>query len=223
MNKPNRMILYWDSFNEPDEREPLMRFRLTYEGELVSTQDDDSKGREDNRRKQKHHLRQWFHPQLKHLWATHPMLKAKNAPRDGQTYIDRTAKDYDVYGYNYVPLMRKGDHAICHIETLFLRRQMPGGLIRGGDLDNRMKTLYDALRMPNNPAEMKDVLGPTNDEKPFFVLLEEDNLITHTAIETDILIDLPKDNSDAEMSRARLVMTVTISPYGGTLESLDWA
>ncbi len=225
MNKPNRMILYWDSFNEPDEREPLMRFRLTYEGELVSTQDDDRPTdlREDRRRKQKHALRKWFHPQLQHLWATHPMLRAKNRLNaDGENYIDRTAKEYAGWGYNYVPVLKKGTPVICHIETLFLRRQMPGGLIRGGDLDNRMKTLYDSLRMPSSPAEMKDIPLPSENEKPFLILLEEDNLITHTAIETDILLDLPKDESDAEMNRVRLIMTVTISPYGGTLESVDW-
>ena len=226
MNNPNRTILYWDSFNQPDELGPYMRFRLTYEGELISTQEDDqpSSVREDRRRKQKHALRKWFHPQLKHLWATHPMLKTKNniSSANGENYLDKTAKDFAGWGYNYVPVLKKGDQAICHIETLFLRRQMPGGLIRGGDLDNRMKTLYDSLRMPSSPAEMKDIAGPDENEKPFLVLLEEDNLITHTAIETDILLDLPINNSDAEMNRVRLIMTVTISPYGGSLESVDW-
>lgn len=224
MNTPNRMILFWDSFNEPDDLEPQMRFRLTYEGELVSTQEDDLSAREDRRRKQKHFLRQWFHPQLKHLWNTHPMLQAKNRQLNaaGENYVAYTSRDYSGWGYNYIPVLKKGDPVTCHIETLFLRRQMPGGLIRGGDLDNRMKTLYDSLRMPNSPAEMKDISGPGADENPFFVLLEEDNLITHTAIETDILMDLPKNSSDAEMNRVRLIMTITISPYGGTLESVDW-
>lgn len=223
MLSPNRMILYWDPFNDPNEGEYFMQFRLTYEGELVSTQDNDQSQFDDRRRKQKHALRKWFHPQLQHLWATHPMLKLRNqSVPEQENYMARTAKEYSCDGYNYVPVLRKGDHAICHIETLFLRRQMPGGLIRGGDLDNRMKTLYDALRMPNNPSEMKDIPGPEEHEKPFLVLLEEDNLITHTAIETDILLDKPKNNSDAELNRVRLVMTVTISPYGGSLKSVDW-
>jgi hypothetical protein len=214
-------------FNESNELESTVRFRLTYEGPLVSTQEDDlpSSKKEDRRRKQKHDLRKWFHPQLQHLWATHPMLVAKNRPSSetkGESYLDYTAKKFSNWGYNYVPILKKGDPVICQIETLFLRRQMPGGLIRGGDLDNRMKTLYDSLRMPCSDSEMKDIEGPDKNQKPFFVLLEEDNLITHTAIETDILLDLPKNKSDEEMNRVRLIMTVTISPYGGTIESVDW-
>ncbi|WP_143748491.1 hypothetical protein [Mesorhizobium carmichaelinearum] len=209
--QPNRMVVEWDSFNDPYAKEPFMYFRLTYEGPLHATQD--VQGDPDKRRFQKHDLRRKFHPQLKHLWETHPMLIEKNSGRDGHAvrYIARTAAENQVYGYSYVPLLKKGDHVICHIETLFLRRQMPGGLIRGGDLDNRMKSLYDGLRMPSRPAEMRDIAGPQADETPFFVLLEEDNLITHTAIETDILLDPPEDpGSDADMARVRLILTVGI-------------
>lgn len=121
-----------------------------------------------------------------------------------------------------MPLVKCGDPVICRVETLFLRRQMPGGLIQGGDLDNRIKSLYDGLRMPRLSREMRDIPGPDADERPFFCLFEDDSLITHTAVETDVLTEMPKDRSDPELARVRLIITVTISPYGSSLSALEW-
>jgi len=82
----------------------------------------------------------------------------------------------------------------CALDILFLRREGPGSLIRsGGDIDNRLKVLFDALRMPQTCDE---VCGdsPTPDEDPFFCLLEDDKLISKVAVETNWLLTPLADN-----------------------------
>jgi hypothetical protein len=60
----------------------------------------------------------------------------------------------------------------CGLDILFLRRDMPGvPLIHsGGDIDNRLKTLFDALKIPESCAEIENYTKEA-DEDPFFVLL----------------------------------------------------
>ena len=65
----------------------------------------------------------------------------------------------------------------CDLEIKILSNDPFGALYQKGDLDNRLKTLFDALCLPN-----KDQL-PANDypkerESPLWVLLADDSLIT---------------------------------------------
>ena len=49
-----------------------------------------------------------------------------------------------------------------------------GDLVRaGGDVDNRVKVLFDALRITAAKCEMEDYPNPSADEDPFFCLLKE--------------------------------------------------
>jgi len=51
--------------------------------------------------------------------------------------------------FNFVPIIHRPHEFSCTLEVLFLRREKPGNIIRNGsDLDNRLKILFDALRMP---------------------------------------------------------------------------
>jgi hypothetical protein len=99
------------------------------------------------------------------------------------------ADNYAKCGYRFLPLVgsEAGDEA-CALDILFLRRDHPGDLVKhGGDIDNRMKVLLDALRMPD---ECSEVAGepPGPDEDPFFCLLKDDKLITELRITTDRLL-----------------------------------
>jgi hypothetical protein len=50
-----------------------------------------------------------------------------------------------------------------------LRADIPGKVVQSGDIDNRLKTLFDALRMPASDLEMAECAsGPANGEEPFF-------------------------------------------------------
>lgn len=190
-----------------------MEFRLIYEGQLKGS------GNKNPRVSEKHAIRKQIHKQLAELWATHPTLRTmssyvrppKNAlPREGGiliddvigrggqgdhglTYVETMASEFNRCGYRFVPLVSKRLDFICSLNILFLRRENPGDLLaQGGDIDNRIKTLFDALRIPNNSSE---VIGtPEADENPFFCLLEDDCLVTELSVTTDRLLTPLKEN-----------------------------
>jgi hypothetical protein len=92
-----------------------------------------------------------------------------------------------------------------------MRPSMPGEIMQSGDIDGRLKTLFDALRMPNPKAELGGYDVPLPDENPFDVLLEDDKLITHVSVTTDVLLQ-PTGHSPDPVNDARLVIAVTIKP-----------
>ena len=69
----------------------------------------------------------------------------------------------------------------------------PGSIVKsGGDIDNRLKVLFDALRMPQTCDEVcGDV--PAEDENPFFCLLEDYKLISKVQVETNRLLTPPAE------------------------------
>jgi len=102
--------------------------------------------------------------------------------------------------YLFAPLVSQvhGWNAIAELDILFLRPSEPGALIgHGGDLDNRIKTLLDALRMPN-AEEIPNGAQPSQDEWPFYCLLQDDALVTALSVTTDRLL-APKPTSDVEL------------------------
>lgn len=77
-----------------------------------------------------------------------------------------------------------GIETACALDVLFLRRDGPGSLIKsGGDIDNRLKVLFDALKLPR-PGEFDSTVPPAPDEDPFFCLVEDDTLITEIKVTT---------------------------------------
>lgn len=80
-------------------------------------------------------------------------------------------------------------HLVCDLEITLLRPEAPGSVItQSGDIDNRLKTLFDGLRMPKDIGEIPAGDAPTVDENPFYCLLQDDNLITKVTVITDRLL-----------------------------------
>ena len=218
-----------------------MEFHLVYEGLLYSTQKDPVSGQANKRASHKHDIRRQLLPQLKQLWATNSFLRQariaygedKSAERipDGKSYWGGDEKDgpmaevlaqrFSMFGYRFVPLVREDISVRCSLEILFLRRDHPGTVIKAGDIDNRLKTFFDALRIPK-ASEMVGNEKPQDDEDPFYVLLEDDSLITRIAVETGMLLDPPTDD-DADVSKVRMLLTVNIRPYHVTMFNLSFA
>jgi hypothetical protein len=89
----------------------------------------------------------------------------------------------------------------AELQVVLLRPEPPGRLItQGGDIDNRVKTLFDSLTMPRHPAQdLPAGITPTADEAPFFYcLLEDDNLVTAVDVRTDQLLEPGVDPSEIE-------------------------
>src|SRR5665213_757384 len=66
----------------------------------------------------------------------------------GLPFTEYIANDYARCGFRFVPLVRKKNGFTYGLDILFLRRGHPGELIVSGDLDNRLKTLIDGLKVP---------------------------------------------------------------------------
>jgi hypothetical protein len=100
------------------------------------------------------------------------------------------ADKWERCGRGYIPLVTEEMCLRCSLDILFLRPEEPGMIIRAGDLDNRMKTLFDALRIPSNLAEAGGE-NSKDGEEPIYCLLEDDRLISEVHITTDHLLMLP--------------------------------
>jgi hypothetical protein len=202
-----------------------MKFHLIYSGNLPAS---GNKSKPDAARE----IRDKLSPQLKKLWETHAALKELSAsalvpkPHDnigyGGTPLETSGEVLDRYKrtglanrlvnlcepidcgqFKYVPLVRKSLDLNCSLSILFLRQQDPGELVsQGGDIDNRIKTLLDALRIPHK--EVQDKYPPT--EETIFCLLESDFLVSGLEIETDRLLSPSTDHSH----EVHLVIEVTI-------------
>lgn len=175
----------YDDWPEPDAEAYEMNFRLVYQGKLPAASQNN------NRAQDKHRIRQALHPQLRELWKADRYLNKRfirPMVRDRPQY-HVMADNYARCGYRFLPLVGTiaSDEA-CALDILFLRRDQPGDLVKhGGDIDNRMKVLLDALRMPESCEEVCGE-SPTTDQDPFFCLLRDDKLITELKIVTDRLL-----------------------------------
>jgi hypothetical protein len=169
-----------------------MEFTLQYDGLLPSAT------RSNRRVKEKHAIRCEFNYQLRQLWTQDPVLdRARQGLEVAQLRAGRVARPglmadqpftgmhwlLRLGGFNFVPLITRHNFLVCHLDVLLLRDGGVGDFIRhGGDLDNRLKILFDALRMPHSAEELGGATG--NPDETFFVLLEDDSLITKLSIET---------------------------------------
>lgn len=105
----------------------------------------------------------------------------------------------------YRPLIRESLAVACALDVLFLRQEDPGSLVlQGGDIDGRMKTLFDALRMPSKEEEAAAGLTPPAD--PLECLLESDTLISDLSIKTGRLLGA----RTRKVHAVRLVIDVTV-------------
>ncbi|NTU74387.1 hypothetical protein HGB07_09740, partial [Candidatus Roizmanbacteria bacterium] len=126
----------------------------------------------------------------------------------------------NIGNFRFVPLISQDLHLICELNIVMLRPEPPGLLItQGGDIDNRLKTLFDALRVPKNIGELPKEAAVAPDEEPFYCLLEDDNLITSISVRTDRLLTSSGNDSevhlDIQVETRSTKMFTTSSKYTG--------
>jgi hypothetical protein len=134
-----------------------------------------------------------------------PVDSKNPATGHATTVSEEIANRFSRAGFRFVPIVRRELKLTCEIDVLFLRREDPGNVVdSGGDIDNRIKVLFDALRMPQDPGELAGQ-SPASGEDPFFVLLEDDSLISAVTVTTDrLLTDAP---SQGQMNDVHLVIS----------------
>jgi hypothetical protein len=205
-----------------------VEFRLIYSGNQLVSDGDAA---------QKHVIRKVLHPQLKQLWASNFLLSDMarrygalvNVSAAGLTdeEIARMAREsfftqigalYSRGNFHFVPLIEQSLCLRVSLDILFLRRDQHPLIKAGGDIDNRLKTLFDALRVPETTAGLGSV--PEAGEDPFFVLMQDDCLVSEVRVNTDNLLLLPQ-NVAPSAKDAFLVIDVKLSPTQKTAKS--WA
>lgn len=210
----------WDG-----EEGEWMEFRLVFIGDLPSHNEARPRASE------KHLIRKSFHHQLKNLWDIKPpmsrwktqVVAAANSPSGIQsTVLQVMADQHNEYGFRFVPLATKQRSLHCEINILFLRKDQPGGIVSAhGDIDNRLKLIFDGLRKPDNANEIPKGCDFDGDD-PVFVLLEDDRLITKVSITTDRLLESSPASgpNHAHVIVGVKIAVVDVSPMLSNLEFL---
>ena len=189
-----------------------MKFRLTYAGPLWGA----SKNK--TRAEHKHAIRMAFHPQLNRLWQQSAVLRTRNQER--VPLEERLAEKYELGGIGFIPLVTSGLSLHCSLDILLLRPGRRGAIIQGGDIDNRLKTLFDGLRRPLSDDELAGSSIKTVGPK-IYCLLEDDSLIDNVSIETGDLLE-PVDGSEIKENDVRLVITVNVFPHRTGMGNIDF-
>jgi hypothetical protein len=194
----------------PEGEGDLVEFRLVYRGPLHAASQDNTRTTE------KHEIRRYLHRQLKTLWREHPALSnwVKPIPINevpswqGRSHADVVSDDYQIGNARFLPLINSRHGLACALDIIFLRRDVPGSaIINGGDIDNRLKVLLDALKVPKNSGKIPRTWSPSEDEKPLYCLMEDDSQITEIKVLSDRLL-LPLED-DERKNDVVLIIHVT--------------
>ncbi|MBX5163760.1 MULTISPECIES: hypothetical protein [unclassified Rhizobium] len=116
----------------------------------------------------------------------------------------------------FIAIASEGLFIHAELDILLLRAQPPGMLVSNlGDIDNRIKTLFDGLRVPTK-SEVNNLRtsGVTMPER-IFCLMEDDNLISKLSVSTDRLLG---ELNDA--NRTLAIINVKLRPTRVTMDNL---
>ena len=197
-----------------------MKFRLTYSGPVKSSGNKPKP-------KNKHEMRLAFHDQLANLWQVNPILQEFShteaptleraiEPDFLATYNERLSdniptkyryselliREHKDHGIQWHPLITIENKLVCELSILMLRPNDNRSVVQGGDIDGRVKTIFDSLSIPRSG----DVLSKFPEHNgTFYTLLSDDSLISKVGIDTDELLELPTDHDD---NYAQLVIEV---------------
>jgi hypothetical protein len=107
------------------------------------------------------------------------------------------AVNEEISGFEFAPLISSRVDLTAELDILLLRPAAPGAILRdGGDLDNRIKTLVDGLRLPAK-TELPPNWRPEAGQMPFFCLLQDDKLVSAFSVVSDRLLDAPQHEQEA--------------------------
>ena len=155
------------------QRMESMPLVLSFRGSLPPVK------RDEKRKEEKQNIRRVLHEQLNRV----PKKPYNTLFRDCDLY-----RVHVIGGFKFHPLIckhkfypRRG----CELQIEILSNDPFGAIYSNGDLDNRLKTLFDALCLPRKEQLPLDQLE--DGEGPFWVLLSDDQLITDLRITQHIL------------------------------------
>ncbi len=187
-----------------------MKFTLYYHGPLKSNGSPEDK----------HTIRETLHTQLRELWEHRPLvaMKTKLLDRNRKPDVPNGGNNllFTVGEHEFACIISSRLHTTATLDITLLRPEQPGTVLtQSGDIDNRLKTLLDALTIPQH---LPKHFSPTAGQTPFFCLLEDDALVTGISIHTHRWL-----NSDAvSRSDVILIIQVVTATDTKTFENIDF-
>jgi hypothetical protein len=189
-----------------------MKFKLLYYGELMT-----------NPKNRSHHvseIRMALHHQLKSLMGHSPWKNLADHMVPNPTKAPVLTKS--VGGCVFNPIISDKLNMFVELDIQMLHPEKIG--FARADIDNRAKTLLDALRCPQNPHECGENI-PKN-IGPIYTLLDDDHLVSKLSINTSHLLSAENVFShgpaDEDEDKIFLMINVSVRISEGTLDNLPF-
>jgi len=171
-----------------------MEFYLKYDGKL----------KPNGNPADKQAIREIIRPQMEQLWKIIP-LNSNRVLLDYPPAESKVSIVKEIEGIKFAPLVTTAISMICELDITLLWNNEPGNIINNGDIDNRLKTLFDSLSCPNKQQILDNNALKKHD--PYFTLLEDDKLITAVKVHTNRLL-IKRESDDVSV-----LIRVIAKPY----------
>jgi hypothetical protein len=180
-----------------------MKFKLLYMGEL--------KINPKKRSQHLHEIRMAIHPQLKRLSEISPYDTIKN-----KLFNRRGIRE--IGGAKFFPIVTPEMNLLAELDVQILHPELLE--TPHADIDNRMKTLLDALKRPQSTHEI--AAGSPKNEV-IYTLLDDDHLVTRMTINTSHLLYREPSRGRAgnrDDFELLAIITVNLRASKGTMDNL---
>ena len=123
-------------------------------------------------------------------------------------------------GIDWNPIITPNLKLLAELDIQMLHSEIVG--VSRRDIDNRIKTLFDGLRCPQNEHEIGD--NTPRDAGPIYTLLDDDHLITKISVNTSHLLDTNLFSSKIPKTpdSVFIMIDVNVRVAEGTLENLPF-
>lgn len=187
-----------------------MKFKLIYFGNIFV-----------NPKKRAQHIsdiRMQFHPQLKKLVEHSPWNNLTKYMLPDASKAPLTTRH--VGGIDWNPIISPNLKMIAELDILMMHPEIVG--VARSDIDNRVKTLMDGLRCPQNEHEIGQNT-PTN-IGPIYTLLDDDHLVTKLTVNTSHLLshDMFPCGETPSPDSIFMLIDVNVRLTEGNLENLPF-
>lgn len=201
-----------------------MKFSIIYEGVLKSNGNP----------KHKQDIRGNISLQLEKLWQLKSMqsLREYAVGNKSASLVDAFEQSLDIptnppkrgqrgwvqkkNDYFFLPVVSNELHMTAQISIVWFREEKPGNLMPSGDIDNRLKTLFDALQIPTQDQLRGISIENNSHNNPFYTVLEDDALISGINVDTKQLL------KDVKQNEVLLHIEVTTQVSDVTLENINF-
>lgn len=187
-----------------------MKFKLLYYGDILT-----------NPKKRAQHIadiRMQFHPQLKKLVNFQPWDNLTKFMIPDATKSPIITKH--IGGIDWNPIITSNLKMIAELDILLMHPEIIG--VPRSDIDNRVKTILDGLRCPQNEHEIGQ--NTPRDIGPIYTLLDDDHLVTKLTVNTSHLLtnEMFSCNAPTSPESVFMLIDVKVRVTEGNLENLPF-